>query len=403
MPKKVIQSNLVEHTDDNGHLVYRLDKSKKAIEYFVKKDPTRQGFEFDTIYFEGFDKLPTGFYSNGFGITSGGYLLRDKLYSKFKDKFTLLISNNSSSKIVKKGAKHLVILNYEDLSTFQDRIRDIKKDKNNENQIAADFYINRFFPKHFEETEEIDDSLYQENQIAQILNKVDLKENLSKEDAEALIKFYPDFLEIAGAKLHGKKKLIQVSKNKTETEIIYLESVIKEFEKKLSQNLVENKWQEFLREYILLFNTNYSTFIEKASISLAGKYPDFMLIDIYNFLDIYEIKKPSTNLLKHDTSRDNYYWDVELSKAISQVENYIDEISKNAHSFRDLIKRKKGIEIRVIKPRAFIIAGHSNQLDSQTKEENFRLLNTSLKNVEVILYDELLSSLNNFLGRLKNK
>src|SRR5690606_27065647 len=152
---------------------------------------------------------------------------------------------------------------------------------------------------------------------------------LSKEDAEALIKFYPDFLEVAGSKLKGKKKLIQISKNKTETEIIYLESIITEFEKKLGQNLVEHKWQEFLREYILLFNTNYSTFIEKASISLAGKYPDFMLIDVYNFLDIYEIKKPTTNLLKHDASRDNYYWDTELSKAISQVENYIDEISKN--------------------------------------------------------------------------
>ena len=128
-----------------------------------------------------------------------------------------------------------------------------------------------------------------------------------------------------------------------------------------------------------------------------------MLIDVYNFLDIYEIKKPTTNLLKHDASRDNYYWDTELSKAISQVENYIDEISKNALSFRDLIKKKKGIDIRVIKPRAFIIAGHSKQLDNVTKEENFRLLNTSLKNIEVILYDDLLSSLKNFLNRLKEK
>jgi hypothetical protein len=47
MPKKVIKPDLVEHTDDNGHLVYRLDKRKKTIEYFVKKDPTRQGFEFE--------------------------------------------------------------------------------------------------------------------------------------------------------------------------------------------------------------------------------------------------------------------------------------------------------------------------------------------------------------------
>lgn len=397
MAKSIKKQNIEENTDENGILVYRVDKTKKTIEYFVKKDSSRQGFEFPVIYFDGFDKLPSGFYSNGFGITSGGYLLRDKLYTAFKEKFILQISSVSKSKILKRKNTHLVILNYEDLQSFQNRIREIKKDKNAESQIAADFYMNRFFPEHFLETEEIDESLYQENQIAQILNKLDLVTNLSKEDTEALLKFYPEFLEIAGSKLSGKKKLIQISKNKTETEIIYLESVTKEFEKKLGQNLVENKWQEFLREYILLFNTNYSTFIEKASISLSGKYPDFMLIDIYNFLDIYEIKKPSTNLLKHDDSRDNYYWDVELSKAISQVENYIDEISRNSLAFKEVIKKKKGIEIRVIKPRAFIIAGHSSQLDNQTKEENFRLLNTSLKNVEVILYDELLSSLNNFL------
>lgn len=402
MPKKVTK-DIIEHTDDDGKLVYKIDKKKKTIHYFVKKDPKRSSFEFSEILFDGFDKLPTGFYSNGFGITSGGYLLRDKLYNKFGEDFTLQISSKSESKILKRGKKHLVILNIDDLQSFQNRIREIKKDRNEENQIAADFYMNRFFSRHFEETEEIDESLYQENQIAGILQKVDLLENLSKEDAEALVKFYPEFLEVAGSKLKGKKKLIQISKNKTETEIIYLESIITEFEKKLGQNLVEHKWQEFLREYILLFNTNYSTFIEKASISLAGKYPDFMLIDVYNFLDIYEIKKPTTNLLKHDSSRDNYYWDTELSKAISQVENYIDEISKNSLSFRDLIKKKKGIDIRVIKPRAFIIAGHSNQLDNVTKEENFRLLNTSLKNIEVILYDDLLSSLKNFLNRLKEK
>lgn len=403
MAKQMSNPNIVANTDDDGNLVCQIDKAKKSIIYYVKKDPARQGFEIPAIYIEGFERLPSGFYSNGFGITSGGYLIRDKLYSAFKENFILQISRTAKSKILKKKNDHLVILNYDDLQLIQNRIREIKKDRNAESQVAIDFYMNRFFPEHFVETEEIDESLYQENQIAHILSKVDLIQNLSKEDSEALIKFYPEFLEVAGSKLRGKKKLIQISKNKTDTEIIYLESVTKEFEKRLGQNLVENKWQEFLREYILLFNTNYSTFIEKASISLAGKYPDFMLIDIYNFIDIYEIKKPSTNLLKHDESRDNYYWDIEISKAISQVENYIDEISRNALSFKDIIKKKKNIDIRVIKPRAFIIAGQSSQFDNPTKEENFRLLNSSLKNVEVILYDDLLSSLNNFLKRLKGE
>jgi hypothetical protein len=403
MPKQVKSKNIVEHTDDEGNLVYRIDKKNKKINYYVKTDPGKDKFEIPEILLEGFDKLPSGFYSNGFGITSGGYLIRNKLYEKFGENFTLKISSKGKSKILKNGPNHLVIFNYDDLRTFQNRIKDIKNDKNKESKIAADFYLNRYFPKHFEETEEIDESLYQQNQIAETLKKVDLIENLSKEDAEALAEFYPQFLEVADSKLQGKKKLLQISKNKTETEIVYLETIINEFEKKLKQNLVESKWQEFLREYILLFNTSYSTFIEKSSVSLEGKYPDFMLIDIYNFLDIYEIKKPSTNLLKHDESRDNYYWDKEMSKVISQAENYIDQITKNALSFKEMIKKKKGTDIRVIKPRAFVIAGHSKQLENQTKEENYRLLNSSLKNIEVILYDDLLYSLKNFLSRLKGE
>lgn len=402
MPRKVKNEKIVEHTDKDGVLVYTIDKEKKTIHYLVKRDPTRSAFQIPEILFDGFDSLPSGFYQDGFGITSGGYLVKNKLYDKFGSKFTLQISNNSKSKILKRANNHLVIWNYKDFQTFQERFREIKSERNKESQTAADFYFNRFFPKHFEETEEIDESLYQENQIAGILKKVDLLENISKEDAEALVEFYPNFLDIAGSKLRGKKKLIQIAKNKTDTEIIYLESVIKEFEKKLDQNLVENKWQEFLREYILLFNTSYSSFIEKQSITLSGKYPDFMLIDIYNYMDIYEIKKPSTNLLKLDESRNNYYWDTELSKAISQVENYIHQINKNSLVFIDEIKRNKKIEVRVIKPRGFIIAGSSKQLDNQVKEENFRLLNTSLKNIEVILYDDLLSSLKNFLNRIKN-
>ena len=89
---------------------------------------------------------------------------------------------------------------------------------------------------------------------------------------------------------------------------------------------------------------------------------------------IYEIKKFTTNLLRKDESRGNYYWDVEIAK---------------------------GIDVRVMKPRAFIIAGHREQLTNETTEDNFRILNRALKNVEIVLYDELLDNVKNFLKRLR--
>ena len=76
---------------------------------------------------------------------------------------------------------------------------------------------------------------------------------------------------------------------------------------------------------------------------LQGKYPDFMLLDPYGYLDIYEIKKPSTNLMKLDKSRNNYYWDVEMTKALSQTENYLYQVQRSSDTLIKDIRRNKGI------------------------------------------------------------
>lgn len=151
----------------------------------------------------------------------------------------------------------------------------------------------------------------------------------------------------------------------------------------------------------MLFNTNYSEIIDKENISLTGDYPDFLLVNIYEYLDIYEIKKPNTLLLNKDTSRNNYYWSVEISKAISQVENYIELLERHKDAFINDIKTSKGINIRVIKPRGYIIAGTSSQVQGKAKEDDFKLLNGSFKNIEIILYDDFLKNLKNLLKRIK--
>lgn len=167
------------------------------------------------------------------------------------------------------------------------------------------------------------------------------------------------------------------------------------------RNQNEHAWQTFLRDYILLFNSNYATVIEKANLAVLGtKFPDFLLVDAYSYLDIYEIKKPSTNLLKSDGSRGNYYWDVEIAKAISQVENYISHADRNGPALCDEIRKHNKADVRLIKPTGFIIAGTRTQLKDEIMEDNFRLLNNSLKNLSIILFDELLDNLKNFLGKI---
>ena len=317
--------------------------------------------------------------------------------------FRLSISKGekSSSRNLAKGYK--VVFNYKDFKKLQDRLKEIKLSKNRESEAAAQYYFNKFFPSHFDEPKEVEGNVYSSGDLTRVLTADGIMDNLSSQDIKALDDFYPDFYSYANSKMSSEKKLYKITKDKNEAEVVYLENIIGEFDKKLKQSLPESSWQTFLREYILLFNTNYTDFIEKVNINInIGKFPDFMLIDVYNYLDIYEIKKPNTSLLKEDKDRNNYYWDVEIAKAISQVENYIHTINKNSSAFREEIKRTKKLDIRVVKPRGIIIAGTSNQFkNDEVIEDNFRLLNRSLKNVEIILYDELLSNLKIFLERLK--
>jgi hypothetical protein len=147
----------------------------------------------------------------------------------------------------------------------------------------------------------------------------------------------------------------------------------------------------------LVLRNTYGEVLEKESVSLQGKFPDFMLIDAYGYLDIYEIKKPGTRLLSLDRGRNNYYWDTEISKAIAQVENYIHQAQRHADSLRNDIRQNKGVEVNIVRPRGYIVAGLRSQLTSAKMGDDFRILAESLKNIDVLLYDDLLASLEAFV------
>ena len=90
-------------------------------------------------------------------------------------------------------------------------------------------------------------------------------------------------------------------------------------------------------------------------------------------------------------------------KAVSQVENYIFYANRNSLEIKEEIKKKEGMEIKVVRPRGFIIAGTRSHLKNEAMEDGLRLLNDSLKNIEIILYDDLLNNLKNLLERLRGK
>lgn len=385
-----------------NELVLTIDRETKIGEYLV--NPKSNQYKWiKKIVLVGFEKLPAGLRKDGLGFTSGssGYLIPSLLYERFGE-FEMTISTAGKNTIEKIDGKYKILLNHFDLRPVLDTLKSIKQESYVLRASTVGNFFNTQFPKYFEK-EEQKALIYQKNQLRNLLSKEGILDNISNDDTKKLIDFLPEFIKFYGDKFKGdKKKLFGLTKNKKATEIVYLENIVKEFEKRLAakaQN--ENNWQKFFRNYILIFNSNYIAIFEKENLSLSGKYPDFLPIDVYGYLDIYEIKKPNTELLKFDASHKNYYWSADLSKAISQAENYIYYADKNSSSLKEEMEKRESMEINIVRPRGFIVAGTREQLKDRAMKENFRLLNSSLKNVEVILYDDLLLNLKNLLERLK--
>ena len=331
-------------------------------------------------------------------MTGGGSSMLRAIHKKYGKKVKLTIIAAGRSRIDARGKQVSVTLKHADLSSLNQTVRSIKSQRNEEITTATLGFLGAQFSQ-FREYKGLSPK-YAPGSLAEVLAQPGIKNRLSADDHEELEKFIPEFFSSISGTIRAKKKLKIVYDSLDASKTIYLSKVLDEFRKRLKSNSSnEAVWQKFLAEYILVFRSSYGEVLEKESVSLKGKFPDFMLIDPYGYLDIYEIKKPKTNLMSWDRGRDNYYWSGEMSKAISQTENYLYQVQRTGDALINDIRKAKGIDINVVRPRGYIIAGRRSQLTKPKMEDDFRILNESLKNVDVILYDDLVTGLKTFVGQ----
>lgn len=133
-----------------------------------------------------------------------------------------------------------------------------------------------------------------------------------------------------------------------------LKSIIDTYDKLLNKKAQkENDWQEFFKKNILFFNSSYINLIDRKNIGFSITIPDFLLIDQFQFVDVFEIKRPDFKCLSYDKSHDNYFWSGEASQAIAQVEKYIFELETHANGLIADFKNN-GIEINLVRPRGYV-------------------------------------------------
>lgn len=391
--------SILEKKNDDGEVFWRINRKTKKGHYSIF-DGFSQHKYCEKVFLEGFDYFPSGFYTkDGIGLTAAGSYIFQELFAKYKKKIHLTLITRGAAELDGRGKTVRVRLPHPALTNVNAEVRTTKRIKNEEIKAEVRQFLAANFATQFHEFKGATPRYA--GGLAQALNQKDLIARLSDDDRARLEEFIPEYLTSIKGTLRAKNKLKVIFDSLDAGRRVYFEKIIKEFKQKLGRSVQsESVWQKFLSEYILILRNSYGEVLEKESVSLQGKFPDFMLIDPYSYLDIYEIKKPSTVLMNYDKSRNNYFWSTEMSKAISQVENYIHQMQRNSDTFINDIRKSKAIEVNIVRPRGYIVAGRRNQLKSPKMLDDFRILVHSLQNLDVILYDDLSSNLEAFVNRV---
>lgn len=355
--------------------------------YVIKNNKYGNVFKNFPIKLQGFKSLPKGFKNNGEGFTNGKPIL-ELLKARF-GKFSLTIAAKRKSSIKKKGnAAAKVVLNLGDIQKLSGHFFANRKAFNHKIVLA---YFNQLFPKYY--TDDIILVPYEKGLFSSILKNLNPSQ-ISPADRQALIDYFP---KISSKGINLKSLL----KQKGDYQLAYLEKSMNELSERIKKSTkLEKPWQDYIKNNIVFLHDTYIEKIEHLNVSIDVRLPDFCLLNYENYLDVLEIKTPKTELLLSDESHKNYYWSAEMSKAISQVENYLEAINKHADRISTIL-RDKNLEVRVIKPRGLILAGSAALLKTKKSRDNFRLLSEGLKNIQILTYDDLTQRVQNIIFSIR--
>lgn len=386
--RKIYRQNKEDENKEKV-LIYTFIKGNIEYEY--------EGEKIKKIIIEDTDQFPSfiSAYGYGFSERSLNNFLR---YSFNDDKIdTLILSELKSSS----RNKNQLIINYEDLELLLKSINQEQRACNDTKKILIKNLIVDIFPDVNFDYSETNNS---KDLILRNLNDK-LIEKLTADEIQKLGEFY--------VKATRKFKAVHIIKKMTaglmkNAQILSLQEIIIKYEKLLTENPAESEWQKFFDEYITLFDSRYVHKINYKNIATGiTKYPDLVLVDIYGYIDFYELKKSGTDLIQYDKSHKTWFWSKDVSMVISQVSDYLQKSKENALSYAKAIKdetetdTEQGLEVNIINPRAIIVIGHTKQLDTEKKRNHFKNLRESLKDIEFVLYDELLERLKNLLDTIK--
>jgi hypothetical protein len=206
------------------------------------------------------------------------------------------------------------------------------------------------------------------------------------------------------------RELLTLTGNKTK---------LKAFSKKVlgeERKSLESCWQLYFDKYLRVLLMNYKEFYSQTVFKQMVGYdkearPDFLAVDIYNNVDIIEIKTHRTILFRKESGRDSYYPSSELNKSVFQLNKYMDLRTNNIDTSKIKDEYTKSLieNDKIYRPRGILIVSSRDHITSDATDDelNSRLekeikkLKTTYSNIDIVLFDELIQNLENYVSYLE--
>lgn len=374
---------------DDRHLAFLIYENEERIEFYP-----REAFITDKVELLGFKKIPPEISALGYFKAGLSYYFAKKFVGK-KVKIFKITKNGSSTLRQYKGGLTLII-SYVTFKALKARLTELSNDSKFERSLVVDEYFHSEFPSKYPAAE-----VPAKRRAKRAIRNLDasIVDHLEPDEVERVLDFIEHLLKGKYSNAAKRRKLFSAAKLKID-EVALLET-INVYEAMLNNDESEHKWAEFLHKHLYLIDSKYVAVIGQLNVVLGGqRNVDFGLVDSQGYLDLFEIKKQNTPLLAASPDRGNFYWSTDTVKAIAQAEKYLYNAERKAANLAEDIEREKKIHVSVIRPRAVLIIGHSIQLNTPEKITDFRVLRMSLKNIEIVTYDELLQRLKNQMSKI---
>lgn len=242
-----------------------------------------------------------------------------------------------------------------------------------------------------------------------ILDMFDKNDKL-KEELRKYLKDDISIEDVVNAIGTGKLNINQlVNKlNETDTNQIYNTLQAKMINPVFLEDNLDNEkekfWQDLFKQHPNILSTIIPSVVHiiedqpyfggKAIDNKGGTIGDFLYKSGTNNVSIIEIKTPSTDLLGTEYRNDVFCPSKELSGSIIQIRKQKDNLMKEY----DHIKRKSIIKEKdfdAYDPKSYVIIGNSSKLNP-IELESFELFRNSLKDIEIITFNELIEKLKIF-------